>query len=304
MASILVSLDAGVLDDHAEPPRQAQRVQPRDAPGAARARSSRRATTAPLRAVLLTGAGRGFCVGPGPLRAQRRAGRGADRPLGLARLVLQPAGAPHARAAQADRVRGERRRRRRRRQHRARLRHRARRALGELRAVVRAHRPDARTPAAPISCRASSAPRAQWASRCSPSRSAPRTPSAGDSSGRWSTTSVSCPRRPSLRASSLPAPPRAYGLIKKALPASGQQHPRRAARPRARPAARGRLVRGLSQGRRRVHGEAQVKIFPLDNRAKAQDPDRTESRFAGKSQRWITPFKEPAAIWTRIAASG
>ena len=154
----------GRADDHAQPPRQAQRVQRPRCTRCCAPRSSRRATSQRAR-------GAAHRRGPrllrraGPLAAQGRARRGADRPLGDPRLVLQPAGAPPARAAQADRVRGERRRRRRGRQHRARLRHRARGALGELRAVVRAPRPGARfgrhlLPAAPGRHRARHGPRA------------------------------------------------------------------------------------------------------------------------------------------------
>ena len=57
--------------------------------------------------------------------------------------------------------------------HRARLRSGDRGALGELRAGVRQARPGAGFRAAPGSCRASSAPRARWGSRCSATSSAP-----------------------------------------------------------------------------------------------------------------------------------
>ena len=151
---------------HAEPARQAQRVQPGDARAAARgarARGERRRRSAPC-----CSPARAAASAPARISSERDVEPGAppiDLSVSLGR-VLQPAGAAHARAAQAHRLRGERRRGRRRRQHRARLRHRARRALGD--ASCRPSRSSAwcPTPAAPISCRASSARRAPWGSRC------------------------------------------------------------------------------------------------------------------------------------------
>ena len=139
MSSILVSLDAGVLSITLNRPDKLNAFNP-EMHQLLKAALERARDESAVRAVLLTGAGRGFLRRAGSLGAQRQPGRGADRPLGHHRLVLQPAGAPHARAAQADRLRGERHRRRRRRQHRARLRPGARGALGELPAGVLAHR--------------------------------------------------------------------------------------------------------------------------------------------------------------------
>src|SRR5205807_1601059 len=199
---------------------------------------------------------------------------GADRSFRFHRLVLQPARAPAARAAETGRVRGQRHRRRRRRQRRARLRPRACRALGELRAVIREARPGARFgrhlfPAAAGGHRARDGPRA-------PRRKALRR-------GRRALG----PHLESARRREAPcrgerACARARRRADQGLrPAEkgdlrlGGQLARCAARARARPAARGGILRGLPRGRFGLHGKAraalpgQVNAFALEPIEKA-----------------------------------
>ena len=173
LAPILVSRDSGVASLTLNRPDKLNAFNPemhellREALEQARDEPPSARCCSPARARLLRRAG--------PVRAQRQR-RAPRRSISRCSLgsQLQPAGAAPARAAEAGRLRGERRRRRRRRQHRARLRHRDRGALGELRAGVLASSAWCPTPAARTSCRASSAARAPWASRCSPSSSARR----------------------------------------------------------------------------------------------------------------------------------
>ena len=103
-----------------------------------------------------------FLRRPGSERPARQARR-EDRARRHAGALLQPAGAPLARAALPGRRRGQRRRRRRRRQCRARLRHRARRE--SPRPSCRPSRKSGwfRIPAAPGSCRGLSERRARAA---------------------------------------------------------------------------------------------------------------------------------------------
>src|SRR2546426_817617 len=190
--------------------------------------------------------------GPGSGRARHQPRRRADRSFRFHRLVLQPAGAPAARAAQARRVRGQRRRRRRRRQRRARLRPGARRALGELRPVVRSARPGARFgrhlfPAAAGRHRARDGPRA---ARRKALRRARRAERACARAGGRADEGLRPGEEGDLRL--------------------GRQFARGATRSRARPAARRGILRGLSRRRVGLHGEAraalpgQVNAFALE----------------------------------------
>ena len=213
---------------HAEPPRPAQQLHDADARRscATRSRGSRRAAIA--RVLLLTGAGRGFCAGQ-DLSDRAVAPGGAPVDLGASiERQLPAAGARLARPAVAGRVRGQRRRRRRGREHRARLRHRDRRANRRASSRRSARSASFPIPAARTSCRASSAPRARWASRCwatscPPSRrrsggssgnastttdlaptvdAAARATGAGADRAAWRRSSVRCTRRPTTRSSS------------------------------------------------------------------------------------------------------
>ena len=123
-------------DDHAQPPRRAERVQ--------RARCTRRCArrckrpkTPAVRAVVLTGAGRGFCVGPGPDRVPR--GRAATSASRL-RSNYHPNVLAIRRAREAGDRGGQRRRRRRGPLARLRVRPPHRRRHGELRARLHRHR--------------------------------------------------------------------------------------------------------------------------------------------------------------------
>src|SRR3989442_1018089 len=128
--------------------------------------------------------------------------------------------------------------------------------------------------AALISCRGWSALRARWASRCSAKSSPPRTPSAGASFGKRSTTISCSPReRACARARSRADEglrPGEEGDLR-----LRRQLARGAARSRARPAARRGILRGLSRRRVGLHGEAraalpgQVNAFALEPIEKA-----------------------------------
>src|SRR5947208_778870 len=210
----------------------------------------------------------------GSRRARRQPRRRADRSFRFHRLVLQPAGAPAARAAQARRVRGQRHRRRRRRQRRARLRPGARRALGQLRPVVRQARPGARFgrhlfPAAAGRHRARDGARA---ARRKAHRRGRRALGPHLESGR---------RRQAARRGER-ACARARGRADEGLRPGEEgdlrlrrQLARGAARSRARPAARRGILRGLSRRRVGLHGEAraalpgQVNAFALEPIEKA-----------------------------------
>ena len=122
-------------------------------------------------------------------------------------------------------------------------------------------------PAARSSCRASSARRARWASRCSATSCRPSRRRRGASSGNASTTRSSRRRSTRSLAQLAQAPTRGLAAIKRALYARRRQHARRAARPRARPAARARLQRRLSRRRRRVPGQARRRASPAAERA-------------------------------------
>src|SRR2546426_4445362 len=210
----------------------------------------------------------------GSLRARRQPRRRADRSFRFHRLVLQPAGAPAARAAEARSVRGQRHRRRRRRQRRARLRPGARRALGQLRPVVRQARPGARFgrhlfPAAAGRHRARDGARAARRKALRRGRRAlgPHLESAR--------------RRQAARRGER-ACARARGRADEGLRPGEEgdlrlrrQLARGAARSRARPAARRGILRGLSRRRVGLHGEAraalpgQVNAFALEPIEKA-----------------------------------
>ena len=121
------------------------------------------------RAMLITGAGRGFCAGQD--LNDRLAKPGEKIVLGAhARAVLQSADPPIAQPALPGHRRGERRRRRRRRQYRARLRFRDRGEVGHASCRPSRKSVSFRIPAAPGSCRGLSAPPARAGLRCWPSR--------------------------------------------------------------------------------------------------------------------------------------
>ncbi len=209
----------------------------------------RRATSdEQCRVVLLTGAGKGFCAGQD---LSDRAVAPCQRSPGSRRVdreALQPARSRSSRPAEADRLRGERRRRGRRREYRARLRHRARGEVGEVPAGLRADRPRARfrrhLDSSP-SRRRSARPGADDARRSDRRR-------AGGSVGH----DLSGGRRRSAhgrRARDRDAPrgrPDARLRPDEArLPRVVVEQPRRAARSRARPPARGRRCRRIYRGR-------------------------------------------------------
>ena len=144
---VLSALDGGVLTLTLNRPQRLNAMSNAliEAMNARAARAPR--TIRPIRAVLLTGTGRGFCAGAdlaggGTVDASAKA---AARPRRHHGPPLQSDDPRHARSAQADRRRDQRRGGGRRRQLRARLRHRPGRALGPLRPGLRAHLADARS---------------------------------------------------------------------------------------------------------------------------------------------------------------
>src|SRR6266480_586034 len=260
-------------DDHAESPREAECLQSGNALAASSGdRARRRPGRHPRGAAHWVWAR--VLRRAGSRRARRQPWRRADRSFRFHRLVLQPARAPAARAAEAGRVRSQRRRRRRRRQRRARLRPGARRALGELRPVVRQARPGARFgrhlfPAAAGRHRARDGP-------CAARRKALRRgcralgPHLESGRRRQAARRGECAcARAGIRADEGLRPGEEGDLRLR------RQLARGAARSRARPAARRGILRGLSRRRVGLHGEAraalpgQVNAFALEPIEKA-----------------------------------
>src|SRR6185295_7847220 len=179
------------------------------------------------------------------------------------------AGAAPARAAQAGRVRGERRRRGRRRQHRPRLRYRAGGSLGELRAVVLQARPGARfrRHVLPAAARGQRARHGTGASRRAPLGRGGGALGVDLEGGRRR-----APRRRGDRNRADPRrrPDQRLWPDQASHPGVRGELARRAARLGARLAARGRVLGGLPRRGRRVHAEAQaavqgqVKTFSLE----------------------------------------
>src|SRR3954465_5471865 len=147
MAPILVSREGAVLSLTLNRPDKLNAFNP-EMHTLLRAALEEARDEAAVRAVLLTGSGRGFCAGQDLSERNISADAAPIDLSGSLGSKYNPLGAPPpgppnapargltARAAEADRVRGERRCRGRRRQHRTRLRYRAGGSLGQLRAVV------------------------------------------------------------------------------------------------------------------------------------------------------------------------